>query len=199
MSSGDDFQSDDTPFGEFAQQLQDDSGVDLRSMLSDDRMQTQQEQHHEQEQHHPQGQQHHAQGPPDITHGGMEDGQTIHDAAHWLGKPVEGAGDMVAGQFVASGDWSGGIVEDDVTPLEHRVVTDDHGKVTSADWVDTDGSKIADHQYEADNKTDDGSYFYYNDGSDALDESYDSGFDDGYQEGFDDAAAASEGDDYYSS
>jgi hypothetical protein len=204
MSAGDDF-GDDTPFGEFAQQLMDDSGVDLRERLSteqmeqlNDQMEEQRHQRENDENSHPGGAQN-SHEPPDPLAGGMQDGQTIHDAAHWMGEAVGGAGEMVGNVFVPSDDSeSVGIIEDDVKPMEHRVITEENGDIT-ASWVDDSANiSIADHQYEKNNETEDGTYFYYNDDSAASDDAYDSAFEDGFQEGQDEANAAAEDENYYS-
>jgi hypothetical protein len=171
MSSGDDVAPEQGTVGQFAERMRDEYGVDLGQQFTDgfdnmsDIIDNAQHQQLTQDDTPPQpGQQAH-----DFRGTELLTGQTVHDADHWLGKAVDGAGELVGGQFQATGDWSGGVIEDAATPLEHRVYTpgeQPEGEKNTS-WVLPDGST---------------------EGAGAFDEGFDRGYDTGWNEGYDQAA-----------
>jgi hypothetical protein len=164
MSGGDEIAAEGTA-AQFAERLRDEYDIDLGQQFTDgydsldDVIENAQ---HDRITEQDGGQ---AQGSRGERDDELSTGQTIHDEYDWLGKPVTAAGQMIGGEFVAMSDWSGGIIEDDELPPEHKVYTEgEQPKGEEADsWVIP--------------------------GDDAgYGEGYDSGYDDGYNEGYDQAA-----------
>ena len=195
MSSSEQF-AEDTALGQLAQRLQEEHGIDLSEHVPDDgetfREMVDRVVQEEGVGTLPQAgdDSTYAGAPPVGGSNELQDGQTIHDAAHWLGKPAEETGEFVGGEFVATSAWGGGIIEDDVIPLEHRVYSEGEAPAgeVEASWVLPDGSQIEDTQFQH-SDGDEGSYFYYDDSA-SLDEAYESGYEDGISDGADEAGQA---------
>jgi hypothetical protein len=214
MSAADDVAAEDTPFGNYVQQVEDSTGVNLAQGLSPDQIDQlnadaearQRERESAADRDDPDGDddRRDPHATPNAVTGGYEDGQTIHDRDHWLGKAADTTGVMEGDKFVQTSSWSGGVLEDDEKPPEHVVYTDGHGKVDTVDgvaaaaWVQPDGSFAHDKLYDDPDTADETGDGPSQDRA-SSDGTYDDGVEDGYQDGWDDATDSFGDEDYYSS